>query len=101
MEITAASIQLGKSKDTRFKGWAKISIDGILQITGIRFYENFNPETNEHSRYFRFPEYQTNPNSTGGGRVGDLFTAEFVFVMRETVISYFLCAFYCGAVAGQ
>ena len=53
MEITAASIQLGKSKDTRFKGWAKISIDGILQITGIRFYENFNPETNERSRYFR------------------------------------------------
>lgn len=70
MEITAASIQLGKSKDTRFKGWAKISIDGILQITGIRFYENFNPETNERSRYFRFPEYQTNPNSTGGVRVG-------------------------------
>ena len=39
--------------------------------------------------------------STGGERVGDLFTAEFVFVMRETVISYFLCAFGYGTVASQ
>ena len=70
MEITSASVQLGKVNDSMFKGWAKISIDGILQVTGIRLYESFNAETNERYRYFRFPEYQTNPNNTGGVRVG-------------------------------
>ena len=65
MKVTSVRLTINKSKNVRFKGWAKIVIDDILLITGIRFYEDLNREDGP-KRFILFPDRRPSLAATGG-----------------------------------
>ena len=65
MQVTSVSLSFPYKVGQKFKCWAKIVLDEVLFITGIRLFEN---KQNDGSveRYIRFPDKQPSLHSTGG-----------------------------------
>jgi hypothetical protein len=66
MKVTSVTLNLNVPANRRFKGWAKIVLDEVLMIAGIRLYIGTNRETGEEVRYIRFPDRRPPLSSTDG-----------------------------------
>ena len=66
MKVTSVVLNLAVTPGKKFKGWAKILIDGKLMITGIRLFEDTTRTDGKNPRYIRFPDRQPSLSSTGG-----------------------------------
>lgn len=66
MKVTSVNLNLSVAPGRKFKGWAKIVLDGKLMITGIRLFEDNTRTDGKNPRYVRFPDRQPSLNSTGG-----------------------------------
>ena len=65
MKVTSVHLTINKSKNVKFKGWAKVVFDDLLLVTGIRFYEDKSSE-NGPKRFILFPDRRPSLASTGG-----------------------------------
>ena len=64
MEITKVELSYPRKKSFKFRGWAKITLDDMLVITGIKFFES--SVEDQVSRYIIFPEHQPAYEYTNG-----------------------------------
>ena len=67
MEITKVELSYPRKKSFKFRGWAKVTLDGILVIAGIKFFEA--TVEDQVSRYIIFPEHQPAFEYTNGQTV--------------------------------
>jgi len=66
MKVTSVVLNLSVNPGKKFKGWAKIVLDGVLMVTGVRLFEDNTRTDGKSPRYIRFPDRQPSLNSTGG-----------------------------------
>ena len=66
MKVTSVGLNLSVTPNKKFKGWAKIVLDGVLMVTGIRLFEDTARTDGKSPRYIRFPDRQPSFNATGG-----------------------------------
>ena len=66
MQVTSVGLNLSVAPGKKFKGYARIVIDGKLMITGIRLFEDAGRTDGKAARYIRFPDRQPSLNQTGG-----------------------------------
>ena len=66
MKVTSVNLNLNVPPNRRFKGWARIVLDDILMIAGVRLYIGTDRETGEEKRYIRFPDRRPPLSSTDG-----------------------------------
>lgn len=66
MKVTSVHLTINKNtRNNKFKGWAKIVLDDVLMISGVRFYEDL--ESNkDQKRFILFPDRRPSLASTGG-----------------------------------
>ena len=64
MKVTSVELSFPYKVGQKFKCWAKIVLDDLLLVTGIRLFENKQGEGAE--RYIRFPDRQPSLHTTGG-----------------------------------
>lgn len=66
MKVTSVVLNLSVNPGKKFRGWAKIVIDGKLMISGIRLFEDTTRTDGKNPRYIRFPDRQPSLHATGG-----------------------------------
>ena len=67
MEITKVELSYPRKKSFKFRGWAKVTLDDMLVIAGIKFFESMVED--QVSRYIIFPEHQPAFEYTNGQTV--------------------------------
>lgn len=66
MQVTDVNINLSVPAGKKFKGYARIVLDGVLMVSGIRLFEDADRTDGKAARYIRFPDRQPSLNQTGG-----------------------------------
>ena len=66
MKVTSVNLNLNVPPNRRFKGWARIVLDGVLMIAGIRLYIGNDREPGDEIRYIRFPDRRPPASQTDG-----------------------------------
>ena len=66
MQVTDVNINLNVPTGKKFKGYARIVLDGVLMVGGIRLFEDVGRTDGKAVRYIRFPDRQPSLNQTGG-----------------------------------
>ena len=71
MKITKVELSYPKKHSFKFRGWAKITLDDQLIISGVKFFEIPVQEgsTEDPKRYIKFPERRPSLENTNGQSV--------------------------------
>ena len=66
IKVTKVTLNLNAPPNRPLKGWAKIILNEVLMVSGIKVFVTKDRHTGEEVRFIRFPDRQPSLSSTGG-----------------------------------